>query len=136
MTTELKRGTRREDGYVLAFFRPGYGPVWYSPSSWHRSHIANSRLKAKKRAEDRDLPFDLDIEYLLSIYPEDSKCPALGIEMVWGRPCVSPDTPTLDRIVPDRGYVKGNVAFISHRANRIKSDASKEDLERILSYLN
>ena len=32
------------------------------------------------------------------------------------------DLPTLDKVIRKKGYVKGNVAIISHRANAIKSD--------------
>jgi hypothetical protein len=32
--------------------------------------------------------------------------------------------PHLDRIVPSLGYVVGNVAFISNRANRIKGEGT------------
>lgn len=43
-------------------------------------------------------------------------------------------SPTLDRIVPEKGYVKGNVAVISHKANRIKNNGSLEELEAVVSY--
>jgi hypothetical protein len=39
----------------------------------------------------------------------------------------------VDRIVPELGYVKGNVIVVSCRANRIKSDATPDELERIAS---
>lgn len=45
-----------------------------------------------------------------------------------------PNSPTLDRIRPDLGYVKGNVIVISGRANRIKSDATIEELRDIASF--
>lgn len=35
----------------------------------------------------------------------------------------------------NKGYVKGNVHWISRRANRIKSDATVEELEKIISYM-
>jgi hypothetical protein len=39
--------------------------------------------------------------------------------------------PSIDRKNPALGYVPGNVWIISHRANRIKSDASSEELIKI-----
>lgn len=41
----------------------------------------------------------------------------------------------LDRLVPSKGYVKGNVRWISRRANRIKSDATIDELKKILKYV-
>ena len=59
-------------------------------------------------------------------------CPLLGIPLkrcVGGSP--GPGSPSIDRIDPARGYVPGNVWVISHRANRIKGDASAGELIRI-----
>lgn len=38
------------------------------------------------------------------------------------------DSPSLDRIDNDIGYVKDNIWVISQRANQMKGDASKEEL--------
>jgi hypothetical protein len=42
---------------------------------------------------------------------------------------------TIDKIDPKKGYVKGNVWIISFRANRIKYDASLEELALITKNL-
>ena len=86
---------------------------------------------SKKRAKERGLPFDLTIEDLE--VPE--KCPILGLELKVGSDSSREISPSLDRIVPELGYVKDNVRVISHRANRIKSDATLEELEAILKYM-
>lgn len=84
---------------------------------------------ARKRALALGLPFDIEPDDLL--VPE--VCPVLGILLTLDGPR---DTrPSLDRIIPERGYVKGNVAVISFRANRIKSDANADELRRVLAYL-
>jgi hypothetical protein len=41
-------------------------------------------------------------------------------------------SPSLDRIIPDRGYVPGNVRVVSDRANRLKGKRSLSEL-RLLS---
>lgn len=89
---------------------------------WHSS---------KKRAKKRGLPFDLTIEDIE--VPE--KCPILGLELKVGSESSREISPSLDRIVPELGYVKGNIRVISLRANRLKSDASIEELEAILRYM-
>ena len=88
-------------------------------------------LDAKKRAKARGLPFDLMAEDVAV----PAVCPVLGIPLVVNAGRCGPNSPTIDRIIPERGYVRGNVAVISHRANTIKSDASVEEIEAVLRYV-
>ena len=46
-----------------------------------------------------------------------------------------PRPPSLDRLVPEKGYVKGNCFIISNKANRMKQDNTLEDFQRIVSYI-
>jgi hypothetical protein len=45
------------------------------------------------------------------------------------------NSPSLDRIVPELGYVEGNVVWISNRANILKRDATWEELQRVAEWL-
>lgn len=45
------------------------------------------------------------------------------------------DSPTIDKIIPNLGYVKGNVWVISAKANRMKSNATVEELELLVKNL-
>lgn len=85
---------------------------------------------AKHRAKRDQVPFNLVIDDIK--IPE--RCPILGtvLRVSDGKP--SNDSPTVDRCIPELGYVKSNVAVISHRANAIKNNASVEELRKILSY--
>jgi hypothetical protein len=69
---------------------------------------------------------------ILAVFPADGKCPALGVPLVFGRR--SPNNPSLDRIKPELGYVKGNIAVISRRANAIKQDATADELFRVAAW--
>lgn len=55
-------------------------------------------------------------------------CPILGIEIKKDNRVVADNSPSLDRIDPKKGYIKGNIRIISNRANRIKSDANYKEL--------
>lgn len=44
-------------------------------------------------------------------------------------------SPSLDRRVPSLGYTRGNVAWMSLEANRIKDNASAETLSKLLNYV-
>jgi hypothetical protein len=89
---------------------------------------------ARKRAKEKQVAFDIDHAYIRSIVP--SHCPVLGVELDWSvmrGPNIGPlpNSPSLDRIDPSKGYIKGNVWIISHRANSIKNDASHEELKLV-----
>lgn len=43
--------------------------------------------------------------------------------------------PSVDRIIPELGYTKGNVRVISNRANLLKNNASIEEIELVLEDL-
>jgi hypothetical protein len=57
-------------------------------------------------------------------------CPLLGVALDPYAESVDVH-PSLDRIDPKKGYIPGNVWVVSHRANRIKSDANFDELIRI-----
>lgn len=63
-------------------------------------------------------------------------CPVLGLPLYRnsGGAAQGPNSPSLDRIDPALGYVRGNVKVISSRANSIKSNATPEELLRVAAY--
>ncbi len=86
---------------------------------------------AKQRARRSGLPFNIDATDI--IVPE--RCPLLNIRLVPLGGKRTDATPSLDRIKASKGYVKGNVWVISWRANRLKSDATLEELEALAAGL-
>ena len=42
--------------------------------------------------------------------------------------------PSLDRIIPKKGYIQGNLVIVSDIVNRVKSDATLEDMKKILTF--
>ena len=83
---------------------------------------------AKSRSRVKNLEFNITLEYLESIYPDDSLCPLLSIPLDWSTPPNHPSTPSLDRIDSSKGYIKGNVQWVSWRANRLMSNATPDEL--------
>ena len=64
------------------------------------------------------------------------RCPALGIELRRGTNRRRIDqSPTLDRIDPNKGYVPGNVVVISFLANLIKSKADYRQIGGVYRWL-
>jgi len=84
--------------------------------------------RAKARATEKNVPFNLTEDDI--IIP--TFCPLLGIELQISSGSTAPNSPSLDRIIPELGYVKGNVMVISHRANTIKNNATLVELQTIV----
>ena len=63
------------------------------------------------------------------IFPKDNQCPVLGIKLSWGGRRENGNSPSLDRINPIKGYVKGNVMWMSHRANAMKQNATPIEMK-------
>lgn len=68
----------------------------------------------------------------MEIYPEDGKCPIFGIDMEFGG--IQNTSPSLDRIHPAIGYVKGNVMWVSGYANTLKSVNTLDTLRTLLAF--
>ena len=89
---------------------------------------------AKERAAKAGVPFDLDKDYVTAIIPD--ACPVFGTPFLFiGGKRLRPDSPTIDRIEPHKGYVRGNVAVISAKANAIKSNATADEIKRVAEWL-
>ena len=128
-------GYVREDGFVFTHYRDNGSPKFISPKAFFRKKILTILGAARNRAKERNLAFDLDIEYLISIFPQDNLCPVLGFEfsMTPGAGLV-PNSPSIDRIVPALGYTKGNVIWVSHLANTIKSNATPDQIKKVAEF--
>lgn len=107
------------------------------PTEW-RKLTETQRLRmlvkqARSNAKRDGNYFDLKVEDL-TVPP---LCPVLGILLQFDGPPFSPWLPSLDRMKPELGYVKGNVRVISWRANRLKADCkNSEELRAIADYMD
>lgn len=88
-------------------------------------------VQAKRRAKTIGVAFALTLEDI--VVPD--VCPVLGIPLCRGGGVHHAGSPTLDRMEPKGGYTPENVRVISYRANAIKSDATVQDLRRIIDYM-
>lgn len=92
------------------------------------------RVRAcRARAKAKSLAFDLTEDHLKEIWTD--VCPVFNIPLDIQALKNSPQHAELDRIIPELGYVNGNVAWLSQRANRIKDNAKLEELERLVDWL-
>lgn len=85
---------------------------------------------AKRRAFRQRIPFkltpaDIDIPKV---------CPVFGMPLEKGVGNTCDTSPTLDRIIPILGYVPGNVVVVSNKANRIKTNATPNEIYRVARF--
>lgn len=86
---------------------------------------------AKSRSEKSGIPFNITKDDI--IIPD--RCPLLDIPLFTGSITACANSPSLDRIDPTKGYIKGNIHVISYKANTIKQDATLDELTMLLSNL-
>lgn len=100
-------------------------------SRYHINPVRQLFDKAKQRASQKNIPFNITkSDIVIPTY-----CPLLNIPIIIGNGKVCSGSPSLDRIIPSKGYVKGNIIVISHRANTAKNDLSIEELELLINNL-
>lgn len=91
-------------------------------------------LARKQNSKRLGIPFDIQFSEIET----PTHCPVLGIKLNYGwsgEKCRDDTKATIDKLVPELGYVKGNVFVISWRANKLKSNMSLEELRLIIKYI-
>lgn len=83
------------------------------------SQTRRMKYSSHGRAKKDGITWSLTLQDIRTIWPKDNCCPIFGTPFTSGR--LQPDSPTIDRVRNDVGYVPGNIAIISLRANIIKS---------------
>ena len=95
---------------------------------YYRRKLKNRLLNAARaRAQKQNLEFDLtENDIILPRF-----CPLLGVEMfvTESRRGSKDCSFSLDRIDSTKGYIKGNVWIISHKANTMKSSSTLQEFE-------
>ena len=98
----------------------------------HALQIFNKRKNAAKR---EGIIFDIDFDYMFSLPSEN--CPILNMPLSWCELADRPkdNTPSIDKIIPEKGYVKNNVAWVSYRANSLKGNGTLDEHLAIINYI-
>ena len=86
---------------------------------------------ARRRAKLYDLPINITIDDI--VIP--TVCPVLGIPIIPGGATNNPHLPSLDRFIPELGYVRGNITVISLRANSIKKNATVDEVKALYDWM-
>ena len=96
-----------------------------------RTRIGKKLTQKKHNARVRGVAFSLKLS---DLYPLPEFCPALGIRINYNATGPQDDALSIDRLDPNQGYVPGNIALVSMRANRIKNNANLEELKKLVAF--
>jgi hypothetical protein len=108
-------------------------PIFLDADSWLRAMIHRACNRARTRAKKQNIPFSISVDYLLSVYPKDGLCPVFKIKMEWAGDRIN--SPSLDRLSPEIGYIEGNVNWISWKANMIKSVGTASEHRTVADWI-
>lgn len=113
----------------------------YSLRRYYENHCGTYEKKviklldlAKQRAKSKGVEFSITADDLY----DPVFCPLqphLVLDYNKRGKGTAPNSPSIDRIDPSKGYVPGNVWIISAQANRMKSDATLHQLETLVANL-
>jgi len=88
----------------------------------------------KSRAKSKNYPFDIDSKYLLELWKQqDGLCFYTKVKMKIVHLKFDFYSPSLDRLDPEKGYTKGNVAWTLHGVNCFKQQLT---LTEFLTFVN
>jgi hypothetical protein len=112
-STKVKTAFERRKEAVSRFYKrnPTKRMVWH----------------ARSRAKQMGLDFDITAADV----SVPTQCPVLGLRLEFGDGVKTDASPSIDRIDSSKGYTKDNIWVISWKANRLKSNATLEDVVRI-----
>lgn len=117
---ELRRGWRAKE-------RAATARRAQDPANWPAMLLRAAKWRAKRAGLEFDIsPEDIQVT---------SVCPVLGLKLEMGGGVDVANSPSLDRVDNSKGYVRGNVRIISHRANALKRDATLAEVEAIARYM-
>ena len=83
--------------------------------------VANKYLSIRNRCKEKGIPFGLTLLGVKNLL-KAKRC------FYTGKPFTSRDALTVERIIPEKGYVTGNVVAVRLKVNQAKADISPEDI--------
>ncbi|BAQ94091.1 endonuclease [uncultured phage_MedDCM-OCT-S28-C10] len=132
----LKKGDKMNNLYFVGYVKnlKSMREKWCNSESWWHLSVRETLRGAKRRALQNNIPFNITSDDLKSIWPSDGLCPVFNSPMTFSNKNKWRSA-SLDRIDPDKGYVPGNIQWISTKANTLKSNAHPYELMRLARYM-
>lgn len=118
---QAKRAMKKHGDYIASSY------PWY-----YRSGCLIRQAHKQKVPVGFESPAEFAL-YIRSIAPE--KCPVFGETLTKGTKDMHIWSPSVDKIIPEKGYVRGNIQVISWFANAMKRDATPKQLVKFALWI-
>lgn len=141
LTNSLLQNKTKSCGCLLADSAREKGILNRKHGGYSKFSSIEDRIKyqalanIRERSRHNGYESDLDLEDLPEL---TNTCPVFGVLYIKGSLKNKDFSPSVDRKNTNLPYLKkykDNLVFISHKANRIKSNASVEDIRKVLEYM-
>ena len=95
---------------------------WFLSRFTIKRRLGSLAYAAKNRAKAKDLPYNINTDFVMELWEDQGmQCPISGRMFdleAWGKKSqVNPDAPSIDRVDPSLGYVKGNIRLVTYLTN-------------------
>lgn len=130
---EIEKFKINRNGLSISYCRDCYNKQSNAAINKNINRFFKIKTKGlKQRCIKNSIPFDLDTKFLLNLFEnQNKKCfytdELMSIELGKGK---QRNQLSVDRIIPEKGYVKGNVVFCLFIVNNSKTDLTLEELEK------
>ncbi len=94
--------------------------AWFNGDPRRRAY-PSMRTRAHK------LGVPLNVERWQDLPPCPDYCPCCGTKIVKGNGRILPTSPSIDRTIPERGYVHGNITWMCQSCNSVKGRRDAQD---------
>lgn len=114
----------------------------------HKIHSKNTRIKTRKekpwvpmiqsvrsRAKKNKIVFDLDYAWAESVWTGRCAITGLEFDLSGGKKGPKSRSPSVDRIIPELGYVKSNCRIILQCVNVMKGTSLDNDMKEVVREL-
>ncbi len=105
----------------------------YTCMHLNKDYVERMWSRIKARAKRNGIPFDLTHSDISDLTMPIT-CPVLGIPLRQERGRQTDNSVSIDRIDSTQGYTPDNVVIVSWKVNRLKSNASLDEMRKMVTF--
>lgn len=120
--------------YIFSYCNPcRKNQIYSSLNSSITLFLKDRYNRLRVRCKKNDIPFELDFEEVLKLWDiQQGKCFYTDVLLTWcvGKGYNFQTALSIDKIVPEKGYISGNVVLCTSRVNTAKSNFALDEIEK------